>query len=47
MIPKKPALEVDPRVETGFPPFARPASAGEGRSEKIMLNLKIWRAIGA
>jgi len=46
MIPKKPALGLDPWVVTGFPPARSPAkrlslrlnaSAGEGRSEKIML----------
>jgi hypothetical protein len=40
MIPKKPALGLDPRVKTGFPAFAKPASAGEGRSDKIVLNKK-------
>ena len=36
MIPKKPAPDVI-RGGYRFPAFAKPASAGEGRSEKIML----------
>jgi hypothetical protein len=47
MIPKKPVLGLDPRMDADFPPARSPAkesalsfyaSAGEGRSEKIMLN---------
>jgi hypothetical protein len=36
MIPKKPVLD---SISDGdrFPAFAKPASAGEGESEKIML----------
>jgi hypothetical protein len=30
-----------PKSGNRFPAFAKPASAGEGRSEKIMLNKKI------
>jgi hypothetical protein len=36
MIPKKPAPDVI-RGGYRFPAFAKPASAGEGRSGKIML----------
>jgi hypothetical protein len=39
MIPKKPAPDLI-RGGTRFPAFAKPASAGEGRSEKIMLKQK-------
>jgi hypothetical protein len=46
MIPKKPVLGLDPRMDAGFPsarsrmsrvPVSFDASAGEARSEKIML----------
>jgi hypothetical protein len=37
MIPKKPAPNLI-RGEYRFPAFAKPASAGEARSEKIMHN---------
>ena len=39
MIPKKPAPDLI-RGGNWFPAFAKPASAGEGRSEKIMLKTK-------
>jgi hypothetical protein len=39
MIPKKPAADLI-RGGNRFPAFAKPASAGEGRSEKIMLKQK-------
>jgi hypothetical protein len=35
MIPKS-LLGLDPRVHLRFPAFAKPASAGEARSDKIM-----------
>jgi hypothetical protein len=38
MIPKKPAADLI-RGGNRFPAFAKPASAGEGRSEKIMLKV--------
>jgi hypothetical protein len=41
MIPKKTALGLDPTGGYRFPAFAKPASAGGGRSEKIMLKRKI------
>jgi hypothetical protein len=37
LVPKNPTLGLDPRVETRLPAFAKPASAGEARSETIML----------
>jgi hypothetical protein len=44
MIWKKPAPDLI-RGGYRFPAFAKPASAGEGRSEKIMLQRKIqWLA---
>jgi hypothetical protein len=39
MIPKKPAPDLIRGVKR-FPAFAKPATAGEARSEKIMLKLK-------
>jgi hypothetical protein len=39
MIPKKPAPDLI-RGGNRFPAFAKPASAGEGMSEKIMLKQK-------
>jgi hypothetical protein len=42
MIPKKPAPDLI-RGGQRFPAFAKPASAGEGRSEKIMLKQKAER----
>jgi len=39
MIPKKPAPDLI-RGGNRFPAFAKPASAGEGRPEKIMLKQK-------
>jgi len=35
MIPKKPAADLDPEGANRFPAFAKPAPAGEVRSEKI------------
>jgi hypothetical protein len=40
MIPKKPAPDLI-RGGNRFSAFAKPASTGEGRSEKIMLKEKI------
>jgi hypothetical protein len=36
-----------PKSGNRFPAFAKPASAGEGRSEEIMLTQKIWSAAQA
>jgi hypothetical protein len=36
MIPKKHTPGLDPGVRNRFPAFAKPASAGEGRSDKIV-----------
>jgi hypothetical protein len=41
MIRKKPAPDLIRKRGYRFPAFAKPASAGEGRSEKIMLQRKI------
>ncbi len=38
MIPKKPVPDLDPEDGNRFSAFAKRASAGEGRSDKIMLN---------
>jgi len=44
MIPKKPVPDLI-REGNGFPAFAKPASAGEGRSDKIMFRQEIYSGV--